>query len=121
MKSTETFAYGDDWWIGAKVMTYEDAISGLEPPEDLDETDYISSMFDQDFVSIKGNQIPLGVSRDEKMFVVLTDDTQYGDEAVDLVKKLVSGALTGNSNDGDFVAIMDGVNGCPHFNIYSEK
>ena len=121
MKSTKICTPRDDWWIGAKVVTYGEAVSCLDIPEDIDGTDYISSMFNQDFVLIKGNQIPLGASRDDKMFVVLTDDTRYGNEAVSLVKKLVRGELTENSDEGDFVAVMDGVNGCPHFNIYSEK
>ena len=121
MKSTKTFTPREGWWIGANVVTYGEAVSCLDIPEDIDGTDYISSMFNQDFVSIKGEQIPLGASRDDKMFVVLTDDTQYGDEAVGLVKKLVRGELTGDGDEGDFVAVMDGVNGSPHFNIYSEK
>lgn len=121
MKSTKTAVHRDEWWGGAKVVTFEEAISCLDMPENIDETDYVSSMFNQDFVSIKGNQIPLGASRDDKLLVVLTDDSQYGNEAVSLVKKLVRGMLIGNSDDGDFIAIMDGANGSPHFNIYSEK
>ena len=82
--------------------------------------DYVDSCFDQDYVSIGGEEIPLGVSRDPKLLIVLTDDTKHGDEAVELVKKLANGELTGSSDDGDYVAIMDGVHGSPHFDIYSE-
>ena len=88
MEYTKTFAHRNDWWVGAKVVTFGDAASCLDIPEDVDEMDYISSMFNQDFVSISGNQIPLGASRDDKMIVVLTDDTTYGDKAVELVKNL---------------------------------
>ena len=81
---------------------------------------YIDSMFGQDYVSIDGEKIPLGLCREPKLLIVLTTYTKHGDEAVELVKKLANGELTGSSDDGDYVAIMDGLNGSPHFDIYSE-
>lgn len=143
-ESKKSEAY-EDIWRGAKVMTHDEACEQLdyvkeieddiiseygedyyEDPDAVDEynqriNNYIDSCFDQDFVSINGEEIPLGVSRDPKLLIVLTDDTEHGDEAVELVKKLANGELTGSSDDGDYVAIMDGVNGSPHFDIYSEE
>lgn len=142
-KGGKSEAY-EDIWRGADVMTHTEACEQLdyvkeieddiiseygedyyEDPDAVDEynqriQDYIDSCFEQDFVSINGEKIPLGVSRDPKLLIVLTDDTEHGDEAVELVKKLANGELTGSSDDGDYVAIMDGVNGSPHFDIYSE-
>ena len=142
-KGGKSEAY-EDIWRGADVMTHDEACEQLdyvkeieddiiseygedyyEDPDAVDEynqriQDYIDSCFEQDFVSINGEEIPLGISRDPKLLIVLTDDTEYGDEAVELVKKLANGELTGSSDDGDYVAIMDGVHGSPHFDIYSE-
>ena len=143
-ESKKSEAY-EDIWRGANVMTHDEACEQIDLPADrmqdfIDEygenwdedpdtmneyvqsvNDFVDSCFDQDYVSIDGEEIPLGVSRDPKLLIVLTDDTKHGDEAVELVKKLANGELTGSSDDGDYVAIMDGVNGSPHFNIYSEE
>lgn len=134
----------EDIWRGAQVVSYEDATDYIALPADeeqkiidkygedyydnpdaMDEyaevlDDYIVSMFDQDFVSIDGEEIPLGLCREPKVLIVQDIDHTGGDKAIELVKKLANGKLTGSSDDGDYVAIMDGVNGSPHFDIYSE-
>lgn len=135
----------EDIWRGAEVMTYQDAVEQLDLSAEREQDiidefgedyldnpeamsvygeemlNYIDSMFGQDFVSINGEEIPLGMDREKKLLVVQTIDTKYGKQAVELVKKLANGELTGSSEDGDFVAIMDGVSGSPHFDIYSEE
>lgn len=142
-ESKKSEAY-EDIWRGAKVVSYEDATDYIALPADeeqkiidkygedyydnpdaMDEyaealDDYIVSMFDQDFVSIDGEEIPLGLCREPKVLIVQDIDHTGGDKAIELVKKLANGELTGSSDDGDYVAIMDGVNGSPHFDIYSE-
>lgn len=134
----------EDIWRGADVYTYQEACENLDIPADVEKEiideygedysdnpdamdalmqkldDFIALGFEQDFVYIDGEEIPLAVFREPKMLVVQTMDHKGGDKAVELVKKLANGELTGNSEDGDFVAIMDGVNGSPHFDIYSE-
>lgn len=134
----------EDIWRGAEVLTRNEACEQIdyipeiekdiideygedygENPDAIEEymqriNDYVDSCFDQDYVSIDGEEIPLGLSRDPKLLIVLTDDTKHGDEAVELVKKLANGELTGHSTDGDYVAIVEGVHGSPHFDIYSE-
>ena len=135
----------EDIWRGAKVVSYEDAADYITLPAEEEQKiidkygkdyydnpdamneyaealdDYIVAMFDQDFVYIDGDEIPLAVCREPKILIVQTIDHIDGDKAVELVKKLANGELTGSSEDGDFVAIMDGVNGSPHFDIYSEE
>ena len=142
-KGGKSEAY-EDIWRGAKVVSFEDATDYIALPADeeqelinkygedyydnpdaMDEysealDDYIVSMFDQDFVSIDGEEIPLGLCREPKILIVQDIDHTGGDKAIELVKKLANGELTGSSDDGDYVAIMDGVNGSPHFDIYSE-
>lgn len=142
-ESKKSEAY-EDIWRGAKVVSFEDATDYIALPADeeqelinkygedyydnpdaMDEyaealDDYIVSMFDQDFVSIDGEEIPLGLCREPKVLIVQDIDHTGGDKAIELVKKLANGELTGSSDDGDYVAIMDGMNGSPHFDIYSE-
>lgn len=135
----------EDIWRGAKVITYQDAAEQLDLPAEREQDliaefgndyydnpdamdvygeellNYIDSMFGQDYVSIDGEEIPLGLCREPKLLIVQTTDHKGGKKAVELVKKLANGELTGSSDDGDYVAIMDGVNGSPHFDIYSEE
>lgn len=142
-ESKKSEAY-EDIWRGAKVMTYQDAVEQLDLSAEREQNlidefgedywdnpdamsvygeellNYIDSMFGQDYVSIDGEEIPLGLCREPKLLIVQTTDHKGGKKAVELVKKLVNGELTGSSDDGDYVAIMDGVNGSPHFDIYSE-
>ena len=142
-ESKQAEAY-EDIWRGAKVYTTDEACEQLDLPADwlqdfIDEygenwdedpdamneyvqrvDDFVFSCFDQDFVSIDGEEIPLGLCREPKVLIVQTIDHKGGKKAVELVKKLANGKLTGHSTDGDYVAIMEGVHGSPHFDIYSE-